>query len=150
MKPTIVIITNSDSLSRSVNAYLAHFMDHGEELFFLTYGQNKLSRKLFQETDLFILGMLNQDDIGYRAEGLLAAMKWVQFGKRVLLLSGCVVADRLSCLYYWDLAATDSLHGRIQTLLRIPAPAADDFAALKEHFRDYIRPAVDRHRIGKD
>ncbi len=67
--------------------------------------------------------------------------------RRVLLISGRAIASRISCPFYWYLASTDTLCERVEGLLRMPPPTASDYAELKEHFRDYIRPAVDRHRM---
>ncbi len=147
MNKLAVILTDDYQLSKLVHLYLESFCRHTLDSVYMAYGQSGLSGSLYRRADLFILGLLRQDDIGYRAEGLSTAEKMAQNGYRILLISGCAAADKLNSMYYWDLAAADPLHERINHLLKSEPPPYGALNVIKEHFRAYCRPAIDHHRL---
>ena len=147
MTASIFIIAETHSLAKAVQAYLETTSARTPECIAWTYGRDGIPGDRYRSADLLILTLLGRDDLGYRAEGLGTAEKMVATRRRVLLISGRAIAGRIGCPYYWDLASADTLGERVQGLLRMPPPTASDYAELREHFRDYIRPAVDRHRM---
>lgn len=147
MNASIFIIAETPSLANAVQTYLECMSTRALECIAWAYGRDGIPGDRYRSADLLILSILGRDDLGYRAEGLGTAEKMVATRRRVLLISGRAIAGRIRCPYYWDLASADTLSERVQTLLRMPPPTASDYAELKEHFRGYIRPAVDRHRI---
>jgi len=147
MNASVFIIAETLYLAKAVQAYLETTSAHALDCTAWTYGRDGIPGERFRSADLLILTLLGRDDLGYRAEGLGTAEKLVGTRRRVLLISGRAIATDIRCPYYWDLASDDTLSQRVQSLLRMPPPTASDYAELKEHFRDYIRPAVDRHRM---
>ncbi len=147
MNASIVIITGTQTLSAAVKCYLESAWEPKRGCVAWTYGRDGISGVLHRAADLLILSILGRDDVGYRAEGLATAEKMAASRRGVLLISGCAVADRLACLYSWDLAAADTLSERVGKLLTAPPPVPSDSAVLREHFQAYMRPAVDRHRF---
>ena len=145
MSHLAVIVTDNEILSRSIHGYLECCLGNTIDSIYMIYGQPGLSGDLYRGTDLFILGLFGRDDIGYRAEGLLTAMGRASVGRRVLVVSGRSVADRLKCDWYWDLGAQDPLHKRVARLLTMPPPPASTFETVKHEFASYCRPAVDHH-----
>ena len=113
----IISITDTDELARSLNRYFKCFLGPRIESYFMTYERNLLSGSLLRQADLIVLELLRRDDIGFRAEGLYAAEKWVQIGKRILIVSGTTQSDIIDNPAYWDLAAANQLHLKIQWLL---------------------------------
>ena len=149
MSNSIFIVTESENLSLAVRQYLESTLSTKPECTAWTYGKEGIPGDRFRTADLLILGLFGRDDLGYRAEGLGTAEKLASSRRRILLISGCAVADQIACPYYWDLAAPDSLCERIQMLLKAAPPSSSDYIGLKDHFQSYIRPAVDRHRLVK-
>lgn len=147
MNAEIFIIAETHNLATAVKCYLEGACKRPPECIAWTYGRDGIPGDRFRSADLLILSLFGRDDLGYRAEGLGTAEKMIAYRRRVLLISGCAVADRLACRYYWDLASSDSLCERVQMLLRTSPPEASDYASIQDHFREYIRPAVDRHRM---
>jgi|GEM_PF-2947424 len=147
MNASIFIIAETHTLAEAIKSYLESVSDRALECEAWKYGRGGIRGDLYRAADLLILSLLGRDDLGYRAEGLGTAEKMIAYRRRVLLISGCAAANRLACPYYWDLASSDSLCERVQTLLRTPPPVASDFVSIQDHFREYIRPAVDRHRM---
>jgi len=146
MTACIVSIADTNEMARSLDRYLTCFFGSRIESYFMTYGRNLLSGSLLRQTDLFILELLRRDDIGYRAEGIFAAEKWAPIGKRVLIVSGAAHSAAGEHSLYWDLAAPESLHERVQQLLNRPPASLGDVVRLRELFKEYCRPAVDHHR----
>lgn len=149
MSFSIFVITENESLSSALRQYLEEAISPRPECIAWTYGKEGIPGDRYRAADLIILSLFGRDDLGYRAEGLGTAEKMASSRRRVLLISGSACADRIACPYYWDLAASDPLCERIQTIMKAPPPSSSDYARLKEHFKDYIRPAVDRHRLVK-
>jgi len=147
MNASIFIIAETHSLAKAVQTYLESMSARTPDCIAWTYGRDGIPGDRFRSADLLILSLFGRDDLGYRAEGLITAEKMVTARRRVLLISGRAIASRIKCPYYWDLASADTLSERVQSLLRMPPPTALDYVELKEHFRDYIRPAMDRHRM---
>jgi hypothetical protein len=146
MTTCIVSIADTEEMARTLDRYLRCHFGSRIESYFMTYGRNLLSGSLLRQTDLFILELLRRDDIGYRAEGIFAAEKWVPIGKRVLIVSGAAKLAAAELSSYWDLATLESLHERVQRLLERPPVPVRDFVRLKGSFKEYCRPAVDHHR----
>jgi len=117
------------------------------ESYFMTYGRSLLSGTLVNQTDLFLLELLRRDDIGYRAEGIFTAEKMIVSGKRSLIISGSAHSDTVNSLIYWDLAASESLHERIENLLKIPPLPRRNLDHLKKAFHEYCRPATNHHSV---
>lgn len=149
MSNNIFIVTESENLSMAVRQYLEGTLGPKPECTAWTYGKEGIPGDRFRAADLLILGLFGRDDLGYRVEGLGTAEKMASSRRRILLISGCTLADQIACPYYWDLAAPDSLCERIQMLLKAAPPSSSDYIGLKDHFQSYIRPAVDRHRLVK-
>jgi len=147
MNASIFIIAETQALAKAVQCYLENVSNRHYECIAWTYGRYGIPGDHYRAADLLILSLLGRDDLGYRAEGLGTAEIMVSTRRRVLLISAFAVAGRMACPYYWDLASSDTLDERVQMLLNAPPPKATDYADLRKHFRDYIRPAVDRHRM---
>lgn len=147
MNASVFIIAETQTLATAVQCYLEGVCKRPPDCIAWTYGRDGIPGDRYRAANLLILSLLGRDDLGYRAEGLGTAEKMAPTRRRVLLISGCAVADRLACPYYWDLASPDTLCVRVEKLLKASPPTASDYAGLKEHFRNYIRPAVDRHRM---
>ena len=147
MSASIFIIAETHSLAKAVQTYIEVQSERTPDCIAWTYGRDGIPGDRYRSADLLILSIFGRDDLGYLAEGLGTAEKMVATRRRVLLISGRAIADRIRCPYYWDLASSDTLCERTQELLRLPPPTTSDYAELREHFRDYIRPAEDRHRM---
>jgi hypothetical protein len=111
----------------------------------MTYSRSLLSGALLRRTDLFILELFRQDDVGFRAEAIFATEKWLSAGRRVLIVSGAAVSKNLNCALYWDLSAPDELRERISRVLREPPALISEIDPLRATFGTYCRPAIDRH-----
>jgi len=146
MNASIFILAETSSLAKAVQACLEAESERTPDCVAWTYGRDGIPGDRFRAADLLILTLLGRDDLGYRAEGLGSAEKMAAARRRVLLISGRAIADRIGCIYYWDLGSTDTLNERVHTLLRAPPPTTADYKPLKRDFRNYIRTAVDRHR----
>lgn len=145
MNKTLVTIADTADMARVIDRYLRASLGERIESYFMTYRRTLLSGSLVKHTDFFILELLTQDDAGYRAEGIFTAEKWMNSGKRVLIVSGTGQSDAIDCPNYWDLAAPDPLSDRILTLLDTPPAASTDLTLLRQRFGHYCRPAVDLH-----
>jgi len=141
----IVSITDSEHMSRMIDLYLRCFMNEYIDFYFMTYNQKLLSNNLFSNTDLFILELFRRDDIGYSAEAIFIAEKWAALQKKILIISGCVKADIVKSVGYWDIAASDSLQERVSLLLDSPVSKPEEYYALREVFKDYYRPVLSYH-----
>ena len=146
MKAYIVAIADTDEMARTLDRYLrCCFGGDRVESYFMTYGRNLLSGSMFRQADLFLLELFRRDYIGYRAEAIPVAEKWISASKRVLIFSGSALSDTVRSRAYWDLSASEPLHERIQHLLDSPTTPVLDFARLRVVFGAYCRPAVDHH-----
>ena len=148
MKTNIAIIADTDEVARAMDLYVRSFLkDKGVESYFTTY-EVGLPPGLFRQTDLFILELLRHDSIGYRAEAIPVAEKLALAGKKTLIVSGAVEADKAASISYWDLSlvVSEPLHERIKLLLKNPPATVNDFNCLKTIFQYYCRPPVNHHR----
>lgn len=145
MKWQLVSITDSEDLARLMDSYLRFFLGTSVDSIFMTYGRSLLSGTLIRQVDLFILELLRGDDIGYRAEGIFTAEKWLEAGKRVLIVSGDVLSAEMESPSYWDLSATDPLADRVHRLLNTPVPPVSALGVLRRAYAQYCRPLCDRH-----
>lgn len=145
MSYSVLIVTDNETLSRSICGYLDCCLGNGGKLEFGVYGKSGLDGDFYRRADLLIFGLFGRDDDGYRAEGLLTALKRAENGRRVLVVSGCAVAARLNCDWYWDLGAQEPLCERVTRLLTMPPAPASVFKPVEDEFDSYCREAVDRH-----
>lgn len=145
MSATVVCIADTDQMARALDRYLRCFLGSQIESYFMTYERRILSGKLFMQVDLFVLELFRRDDIGFRAEAIPVAEKWLTSGKRVLLFSGAVRAENIKSQGYWDLGAADALHKRVRMLLSSPTPSPDELKGLRSAFAAYCRPPADHH-----
>lgn len=146
MSACIVTIADTEELARTLDRYVHCFLGSDIESYFMTYNRNLLSGRLLRQADLFILELLRHDDIGYRAEALFAAEKWLPIGKRVLIVSCAASSDHLNIPLFWDLSARESLHARITRVLLEPVPALAQLDGLRVAYKEYCRPAIDYHK----
>lgn len=146
MTACIVTIADTEELARTLDCYAHCFLGPDIESYFMTYTHNLLSGHLLRQADLFILELLRRDDIGYRAEAIFAAEKWLPIGKRVLIVSGTASSAHLNIPLYWDLSAHESLHARITRVLMEPVPAMTQLDGLRVAYKEYCRPAINHHK----
>ena len=145
MKALVVIITESNLLAQTLDQILSITLRDHIETNYMTYNQSHLSKRILDQTDLFILDLFGYDALGYRAEGIYIAEYFAKTGRKTLLISKIAKANIVGSDYYWDIESTDYLPERVLRLLRQPPADTQDFASLRQVFAPYCRPSYDCH-----
>ena len=140
MSPIVITITDSRELSRTIDRYLMACLRSEPDHRFMTYGnRGALNPESVRCADLFILELLRQNHLGFRAEAIPTARIWAEAGKRVLIVSGSAKADGIAILAYWDLGSRDSLKDRIEEILSRPPEPASELDRVAAAFERYCR-----------
>ncbi len=145
MKTCLITICDTEIMAQSIDLYFRNFLASKIESYFMTYKHRVLSGRLFHQADVFVLDLFGHDDLGYRAEGLIIAEKWIKAGKKVLVVSGAAKASIVDITWYWDLGAKDLLHDRLATIIQLPVPEPEIFKPLRKIFHVYCRKPVSKH-----
>lgn len=138
--PVIVAITNRTDLAAAIGrAARAAFTDLCEFMA-ITYAMcpAHLTPRAIEGADLFVIELLRSYPGGLRAEGVALGRRFAAKRKRVLILSPLSLASRLSCQCYWDVAAGESISGRIARLFREPTDAPSELDKLEAVFRPLL------------
>ncbi len=145
----IAIITDNAFLSQVLDKYVKAHLGEDTDRYYMTYGESRLSQELMKAADLIILGLFRCYGLRVRAEGVMVARRLAQYQKPLLIISGLVRGDKLTCRTYWDLASSDLLADRLAELLAAPTTdLAGELLQLEQYFSAYcFAPAVGHHSL---
>jgi hypothetical protein len=116
--PVILAITNRVELAEAIGRATRIAFTDLCEFTGITYSMcpAHLTPRAIEEADLFVIELLRSYPGGLRAEGVALGRRLAAKRKRVLIVSPLSLASRLSCQCYWDVAADESVSGRITRL----------------------------------
>jgi len=133
------IITDSEILSQSIASYIGVMYGDTIECFPIAYQKrsHQLTGRLYQKTDIFILGLFRAYSDGLRAEGLFAAEKIAKSWRRIVIIGEWTIAETLGSPIYWDMGSTRSFQQFLEDSINNQINFQSEIIRLKRFFHAY-------------
>lgn len=139
----VLVITDTINLAKALERFFRFIFDWN--CYYYTYGHSgTMSGDIYQKMDLFVFEVFRYLDTGFlRAEGVFILEKIFEnkenTRKKVLLISGELLGEKINSPIYWDPASKISLKEKVEDLIKNEKIDYEkEIKKLKEVFKPFL------------
>lgn len=142
----VAILTDSMELSRSIYRYIKYLLSDLIEVEFYGTFKMGMSGQVFKSSELFILGSHRYyENDGLRSEGVYSAKKYIQAGKRVLIIAIISTCEDLDSHFVYNPCGKESLSEKILKVLSRDIPKIEEIESIENCFPSPYTPSHHHH-----